>query len=110
MNKEFWKAALVRAIRTVAQTLGSTLPVGVPVTVSMVKGFDMSVVWAALAWLATGLLAGVASVLTSLATGLPEVQIEQNQPPDEDPHITIKAYADYDEAGNPIEDGGGEDA
>lgn len=74
MNKEFWKAALNRALRTVAQNLASTLPVGIPVTVTMVKGFDMDVIWCVLAWLATGLLGGVSSLLTSIATGLPEVE------------------------------------
>ena len=120
MNKTFWKAALTRAIRTVAQTLGSTLPVGVPVTVAMVKDFDINIVWSVLAWLATGLLAGVASILTSLATGLPEVNTTTNEVRtiylDEYGHeiseaeveemcpIKVRAYDDYDADGSPIVD------
>lgn len=117
MNKAFWEAAINRAIRTVAQVLGSTLPVGAPVTVAMIKGFDMNIVWAILAWLATGLLGGLASILTSLATGLPEVNTTTNDVRtiylDEYGHeiseaeveemcpIKVRAYDDYDADGSP---------
>ena len=74
MNKQFWKAAWTRALRTVAQVLGASLPVDIPITVTMVKGMDINVLWAVLAWLGTGLLSGLASILTSIATGLPEVE------------------------------------
>lgn len=124
MNKTFWKAALNRAIRTVAQVLGSTLPVGAPVTVAMIKGFDMNIVWAILAWLATGLLGGLASILTSLATGLPEVNAPTNEvrtiyldeygkeidPADlmvkSDGTVTVLAYDDYYDDGSPKTKGG----
>lgn len=120
MNKTFWRAAIIRAVRTVAQVLGSTLPVGAPVTVAMVKGFDMNVVWAILAWLATGLLGGVASILTSLATGLPEAEHPKVETRtiylDEDGReiseeeieamcpIKIPAYENFDENGDPVGD------
>ena len=74
MNKEFWKAALIRAFRTVCQTLGSTLPVGVVITPVMVQHANWTVVYVVAAWLGTGLLNGLASLLTSIATGLPEVE------------------------------------
>ena len=74
MNKQFWKAALNRALRTVAQTLVGSIPTGFIVTANMIKSLDINVLWAILAWLATGLLAGGISVLMSVATGLPEVE------------------------------------
>ena len=72
MDKKFWKAAITRAIRTVAQNLASTLPVGLVITSDMIQKADWNIVYIVLAWLATGLLGGVASMLTSIATGLPE--------------------------------------
>lgn len=72
-SKEFWRAALVRALRTVAQTLAASLPAGIIITPVMVENADKSIIYVVVAWLATGLLAGVASLLTSIATGLPEV-------------------------------------
>ena len=61
MTKEFWKAALIRAIRTIAQTAVATIG-----TTAVMQEVD---------WLMVGsasLLAGVLSILTSIATGLPE--------------------------------------
>ena len=62
MTKEFWKAALIRAVRTVAQTAVAMIPAAAMIT---------EVDW--LAVLYTSALAGIASILTSVATGLPEV-------------------------------------
>lgn len=62
MTKEFWKAALIRAIRTIAQTAVATI--GTTMVMEEVN------------WIMVGsasLLAGVLSILTSIATGLPEV-------------------------------------
>lgn len=58
------KAAAVRAVKTMAQTAVAMIPVGVSVT---------EVSWLAVA--GTALLAGVLSVLTSVA-GLPEVEVD----------------------------------
>lgn len=69
----FWKAAFARALRTFCQSLASTIPVGLIVTPVMVRDADWSIVYAVIAWIATGALAGVSSLLTSVATGLPEV-------------------------------------
>lgn len=63
MNKEFWKAAGIRALRTIAQTAVAMIPAAV--TIAQVD-------WAAVA--GTAALAGVCSVLTSIATGLPELE------------------------------------
>lgn len=63
MNKEFWKAAGIRALRTVCQTAIATIG-----TTAMMTGVDWMLVLDASA------LAGILSVLNSIATGLPEVE------------------------------------
>jgi hypothetical protein len=63
MDEKFWKAAGIRAVRTVAQTavaLIGTNAIGMT-----------DVNWLGVA--SGALLAGVVSVLNSIATGLPEV-------------------------------------
>lgn len=62
MTKKWWKAATVRAVKTVAQTAVAMLPVGVMI---------QEVNWLMVA--GTAALAGIASLLTSVA-GLPEVE------------------------------------
>lgn len=61
MIKEFWKAALIRAIRTIAQTAIATIG-----TASLLS--DIS--WLQIA--SASAVAGILSVLTSIVTGLPE--------------------------------------
>lgn len=61
-SKNWWKAAGIRAVKTIAQTAVALIPVGVAVT---------EVHW--LHVLGTAALAGILSLLTSLA-GLPEVE------------------------------------
>ena len=78
MNKIFWKAALIRAIKTVAQSLVSNIPVGIVITPVMIQEADWSIVYIILGWLATGIIAGVTSILTSLA-GLPEVKMQKEK-------------------------------
>jgi hypothetical protein len=71
--------------------------------------------------LSTSALAGVVSILTSVATGLPETERQPDEPTviyvnefgeeiSEDEaegacKITVKAYEKYDDEGNPIADG-----
>ncbi len=74
----FIKASLIRAIRTTCQALASMLPVGMVITPAMIQALDWSIVYVILAWLGTGILAGVASILTSIGTGLPEVEYEKH--------------------------------
>lgn len=62
-NREFWKAAGIRAIRTVAQTALATI--GTAVVMSDVN-------WPVVA--SASVLAGILSILTSISTGLPEVK------------------------------------
>ena len=76
-SKEWWEAARIRAYRTIAQALAASIPAGVVITASMIKEADwLFVLFTILGWLATGLLAGINSILTSYATGLPEVEEE----------------------------------
>lgn len=63
MNKDFWKCALNRAIRTVAQTAIATIG-----TNALLSQIDWRIVASASA------VAGILSILTSIATGLPEVE------------------------------------
>lgn len=72
MTKDFWKAALIRAGRTVAQSLLASIPAGVVVSV---KDIGIDTLWVVLSWLATGIVAGGVSILTSIATGLPETDV-----------------------------------
>ena len=63
MNKEFWKSALIRAIKTIAQTLLSSITVGQALSdINWITILSISVV------------AGICSILTSIITGLPEVE------------------------------------
>ena len=73
--KEWLKAALIRAIRTFAQTFVGFIAVGAALE---------EVQW--LRALSVSGAACVLSILTSLATGLPEVSKEpvQIEPPDEE--------------------------
>jgi len=62
MNAKFWRAAGIRALRTVCQTAIATIG-----TTALIEDVN---------WLLVGssaLLAGILSILNSIATGLPEV-------------------------------------
>lgn len=65
MNKEFWKAAGIRALRTICQTAIAMIGTSVMLT---------DVNWIAVA--SASALSGILSVLTSIATGLPEAPKE----------------------------------
>ncbi len=61
--KKFWEAALIRALRTFAQTAVATIG-----TTALIEEVNWAVVASAAA------LSAILSLLTSLATGLPEVE------------------------------------
>lgn len=63
MDYEFWKAAGIRALRTMAQAAIVLIPTGVVVT-----SIDWPVV------VGVTITEGLLSVLTSIATGLPEAE------------------------------------
>ena len=64
MNKDFWKAALIRALKTVCQTAIATIGTAMVVT-------DVNWMYV----LSASALAGILSILTSISRGLPEVQL-----------------------------------
>lgn len=63
MNKKFWKAAGIRALRTCAQT--ALASIGSAALLSDVNWYVV---------LSASALGGILSLLTSIATGLPEVE------------------------------------
>lgn len=70
--KGFWKYALLRALRTIAQTAVSTIAVFS--TGEIVGIADIN--WVLVA--SASVLAGILSMLTSIATGLPEDEYEKH--------------------------------
>ena len=62
----FIKAALIRAVRTCAQTAAATL--GTSAVLSQVNWLEV---------LSASVLGGILSLLTSIATGLPEAQDDE---------------------------------
>jgi len=62
MDVSFWKAALIRAIRTICQT--AIASIGTALVLSDVNWLYV---------LSASTLAGLLSILNSIATGLPEV-------------------------------------
>lgn len=62
MSKQFWRAAGIRALKTVCQTAAAMIPAEVMLT---------QVDWITVA--STSVCAGILSILTSIGGGLPEV-------------------------------------
>ena len=75
MNKLI-KAALIRALYTVCESLASTLPIGFVITPAMIQSFDWSFLYVIAAWIGTALLAGFFAFLRAIVSGLPEVEDE----------------------------------
>jgi len=65
-NKDFWRATIIRAIKTICQTAIATIG-----TATLIEEVNWLVV------ASTSLLAGVLSVLTSIVAGLPEVDTNE---------------------------------
>jgi hypothetical protein len=66
LTKEFVKCAGYRAVRTICQTASAMIATSV---------YMHEVNWSAV--ISASLLAGIFSVLTSIATGLPEIEDEE---------------------------------
>lgn len=101
MTKEFWKAALIRAIKTFAQAMVAQIGAG---SVGIVA-FD----WVGA--LSVSAMAAVLSIFTSLA-GLPEVQLSEtiyalDNDPVEDDEVEEDYYdiEDIDEVYEDVEEG-----
>jgi len=95
MNKNFWKAALIRAIKTFAQAMVAQIGAG---SVGIAQ-FD----WVGA--LSVSAMAAVLSIFTSLA-GLPEVQLTEtlyalvNDPDEEDEIEEVGDGTEDDEEGD----------
>ena len=77
-DKEYWKAILMRAWHAVWETAAATLPTTIVITPAMIEHFDISILIAVLAWVLTALVAGVISIIKSLAVGVPEADYQQS--------------------------------
>lgn len=88
------KAALMRAIHAFWETLAASSPVGLVITVPMIREADWKYIGLSiLAWLGTAVLAAILSFIKSMAVGMPEADMG---------HITFLAYENYDENGDPV--------
>lgn len=67
MTRDFWKATSIRALRTICQTAVSLI--GTAVVISDVN-------WGVV--VSASILSGILSILTSIATGLPEVEYAEH--------------------------------
>lgn len=91
-NKEWIRAALIRALHTVWEALAAMIPAGVVITREMIvnadwKGLALTV----LGWIATALLAGLTSFIKSMAVGIPEAEKAASA----EGNVTVYAYEDY---------------
>ena len=85
MDKTFWKATAVRAIRTICQSAIALIPASALLS---------EVEWKLVA--SASILAGIVSVLTSIATGLPEVEWEHQKYMDIEPPEDAEVSEDDD--------------
>lgn len=65
MNKNFWKAAFIRAIKTICQTMLALIG-----TTTVMQEVN----WCMIA--SASCLSGICSILTSVVTGLPEADLQ----------------------------------
>ena len=75
MSNNFWKYASIRALKTFCQALVCTLPAGATITPAMIQTLDWSILYVIGAWIGTALFGAFLSFVTSVATGLPEVDM-----------------------------------
>lgn len=75
MNKELVKAAWVRAYRSFFQALVAQIPAGFVITPAMIQYFKVGYIYVILAVICNAALYGLASFVTCIVGGLPEVQL-----------------------------------
>ena len=96
---DFFKATAVRALRTICQTAIATIGVSAKVL--------SDVNWTMV--ISASLLAGILSVLTSIATGLPEVEyahhIHMSKEEPEDSEVEDYEVFDYGDGEVEVQDG-----
>lgn len=95
---DFWKATSIRALRTICQTA-----IAIIGTATLMSDVDWQMVVSASA------LAGILSVLTSIATGLPEVEYAQHiymsKEEPEDSEVEDYEVFDYGDGEVEVQDG-----
>ena len=95
---DFIKASLIRAVRTIAQTAVAMIG-----TATVLSSVDWKVV------LSASLLSGILSILTSIATGLPEVDYAQHiymsKEEPEDSEVEDYEVFDYGDGEVEVQDG-----
>ena len=95
---DFIKASLIRAVRTIAQTAVAMIG-----TATVLSSVDWKVV------LSASLLSGILSILTSIATGLPEVDYAQHiymsKEEPEDSEVDDYEVFDYGDGEVEVQDG-----
>lgn len=78
MTKDFWKATGIRALRSFFQAIVSQIPASFVITPAMIQYFNIGYVYVIIAIIANAILYAFASVVTSVVTGLPEVEYAQH--------------------------------
>jgi len=98
--KDFWKATSIRALRTICQTA-----IAIIGTATLMSDVNWQMVVSASA------LAGILSVLTSIATGLPEVDYQRHiyMSKDEPEDSVIDDYEVFDYGDGEVEVQDGEE-
>lgn len=98
---DFFRATAIRALRTICQTAIATIGVSAKV----LSDVNWTIV------ISASLLAGILSILTSIATGLPEVEyahhIHMSKDEPEDSEVEdyeVYDYGEEEEEGEPNED------
>lgn len=76
-EKILWKAAWVRACRSFFQAIGISIPVGFVVTPMMLQNFNIEYIYTILALIINAALYALASFITCIVGGLPEVDYQQ---------------------------------